>query len=248
MDTNKKTVVVVGGASGLGEATCHALAKQGAQVLVFDRDKARADQVAADMGGQAFEVDVADEQSLKQAFASCPCVQAVINTAGVCPAERVLGKERIASLSHFEKTIQVNLVGSFNVLRLAAELMSQQEPINADGERGVIINTASIAAYEGQIGQAAYSASKAGVVGMTLPVARELTRVGIRVMTIAPGVFETPMMAGVSDKVSAALAESVPFPKRLGLPEEYAALVLHILENSYLNGDTIRLDAALRLS
>jgi NAD(P)-dependent dehydrogenase (short-subunit alcohol dehydrogenase family) len=248
MDIRNKTAVVVGGASGLGEATCRALVAAGAQLVVFDQDKAKADSLAKELSGQAFQVDVSDAASLEQAFASCGEVHAVVNTAGICPAERVLGKEGIASLQHFEETVAVNLTGSFNVIRLAAQLLSVQSPVTNDGERGVIINTASIAAYEGQVGQAAYSASKAGVVGMTLPVARELKQFGIRVMTIAPGVFQTPMVAGLSEKVSVALSESVPFPSRLGLPQEYAALVLHILENSYLNGETIRLDAALRMS
>jgi NAD(P)-dependent dehydrogenase (short-subunit alcohol dehydrogenase family) len=248
MDIKNKTVVVVGGASGLGEATCRVLAAKGAKIAIFDRELAKAEIIASELGGQAFEADVTDTASLESAFSACASVRAVINTAGICPAERVLGKEGVASLSHFEKTVGINLVGSFNVTRLAAKAMSEQDPISDDGERGVIINTASIAAYEGQVGQAAYSASKAGVVGMTLPIARELTRFGVRVMTVAPGVFQTPMMGGLSEKVSCALAESVPFPKRLGLPQEYAALVLHILENSYLNGETIRLDAALRMS
>ncbi len=248
MDIKNKTVVVVGGASGLGEATSEALAAKGAKVVIFDRDLKKATAVAEKLGGQAFQVDVVDTASLEAAFAACENIHAVINTAGICPAERVLGKDGIASLEHFEQTVAVNLVGSFNVTRLAAKVLSEQDAMTEDGERGCIINTASIAAYEGQVGQAAYAASKAGVVGMTLPVARELKRFGIRVMTIAPGVFQTPMMDGLSEKVSAALSESVPFPPRLGLPREYAMLVLHILENSYLNGETIRLDAALRMS
>jgi 3-hydroxyacyl-CoA dehydrogenase / 3-hydroxy-2-methylbutyryl-CoA dehydrogenase len=248
MDINKKTIVVVGGASGLGEATCRALAKNGAQVIIFDREKEKADQIAVELNGRAFQADVTDTLSLEKAFSSSGPIHAVINTAGICPAERVLGKAGIATLTHFETAIAVNLVGSFNVIRLAAKVMSEQEPLTPDGERGVLINTASIAAYEGQVGQAAYSASKAGVIGMTLPIARELTRVGIRIMTIAPGVFQTPMMDALTEKVSNALSESVPFPKRLGFPKEYAALVVHILENSYLNGGTIRLDGALRMS
>ena len=223
MDINKKTVVVVGGASGLGEATCRELVKKGAQIIIFDREKEKADQIAVELNSRAFQADVTDTLSLEKAFSSSGPIHAVINTAGICPAERVLGKEGIASLTHFERAISVNLVGSFNVLRLAAKIMSEQEPLTSDGERGVVINTASIAAYE-------------------------LTRVGIRIMTIAPGVFQTPMMSGLSEKVSNALSESVPFPKRLGFPQEYAALVVHILENSYLNGGTIRLDGALRMS
>jgi NAD(P)-dependent dehydrogenase (short-subunit alcohol dehydrogenase family) len=247
MDIKDKWVVVVGGASGLGEATVRLLADKGAQICVFDRELDRAQAVAAAVDGKAFAVDVTDTTSLVQAFAACQKIAAVINTAGVCPAERVLGKEGVASLEHFQQAVDINLVGSFNVLRLAAEQLAQQDAMGKDGERGVIINTASIAAYEGQVGQAAYAASKAGVIGMTLPAARELKRVGIRVMTIAPGVFQTPMMTGLSEKVADALAESVPFPSRLGMPDEYAALVAHIIENSYLNGETIRLDASLRM-
>lgn len=248
MDIKNKTVVVVGGASGLGEATCVALAAKGAKVAIFDRDLKKAVAVAEKLGGQAFQADVTDAASLESAFAACENIHAVVNTAGICPAERVLGKEGVASLEHFEQAVAVNLVGSFNVTRIAAKVLSEQNTVTEDGERGVVINTASIAAYEGQVGQAAYAASKAGVVGITLPIARELKRFGIRVMTIAPGVFQTPMMDGFSEKVSEALSESVPFPSRLGLPGEYAALVLHIIENSYLNGETIRLDAALRMT
>ena len=246
MELKNKTVVVVGGASGLGEASARALAQKGVKVVIFDREKDRADLIAKELNGKAFAVDVTDAASVEKAFATCGAAHAVLNTAGICPAEKILGKEGIASLELFENTIGINLIGSFNVLRFAAKLLSEQEMEGS--ERGVVINTASIAAYEGQVGQAAYSASKAGVIGMTLPAARELTRFGIRVMTIAPGVFQTPMMDGLSDKVTDALSESVPFPKRLGAPKEYAALVIHILENSYLNGETIRLDGALRMS
>jgi 3-hydroxyacyl-CoA dehydrogenase/3-hydroxy-2-methylbutyryl-CoA dehydrogenase len=248
MNIKGRTAVVVGGASGLGEATARLLAKKGACVFIFDRELPQAEQVAKEINGNAFYADVTDNSSLKQAFCACEDLAVVVNTAGICLAERILGKEGIASLEHFQKTMDVNLVGSFNVLRLGAEKLALQTPLSPDGERGVLINTASIAAYEGQVGQAAYSASKAGVIGMTLPIARELKRLGIRVMTIAPGVFETPMMAGLGEKVTTALSDSVPFPARLGIPDEYALLVAHIIENTYLNGETIRLDAALRLT
>ncbi len=248
MDIKDKTVVVVGGASGLGEATCRKLAEKNAKIRILDREKEKSHSLANQLGGWAFQVDVTDTPSLEKAFLSCRPFHAVINTAGISKAERVLGKKGVASLAHFEQAVAINLVGSFNVIRLAAALMSKQEQLTDDGERGVIINTASIAAYEGQVGQAAYSASKAGIIGMTLPIARELSDVGIRIMTIAPGVFQTPMVDTLSDKVVKALSESVPFPKRLGFSQEYAALVVHILENSYLNGETIRLDAALRMS
>jgi len=245
------SAIVTGGGSGLGAATAHSLAQAGAKVAVFDISLSSAQAVAKAIDGLAVQCDVSNTESVMQALNQ---VQAMygsphicVNCAGVAPAKRIVGREGAMPLEGFVKVIDVNLIGTFNVMRLTAALMSQAEPINEYGERGVIINTASIAAYEGQIGQAAYSASKAGVVGMTLPAARELAQFGIRVMTIAPGVMETPMMKSKPQNVSADLAAMIPFPKRLGLASEYAQLVLHIIENSYLNGSVIRLDGAIRM-
>ena len=244
--------LVTGGGSGLGAATARRLAAGGARVAVMDLDRVRADTVAAELGaaGCAVAADVCDENEVRAAIDDIRQrlggLHGAINCAGVAPAERVLGKTAPHALESFRRTIGVNLVGTFNVLRLAADAMSNNTP-DAGGERGVIVNTASVAAFEGQIGQAAYSASKAGVAGMTLPIARELARFGIRVMTIAPGIFETPMLAAMSAEVRASLGAQVPFPSRLGKPEEYAALVEHIISNPMLNGGVIRLDGALRM-
>ncbi|NNM59713.1 MAG: SDR family NAD(P)-dependent oxidoreductase [Legionellales bacterium] len=244
-------VLITGGASGLGAETAHFLAQKGARIILFDRDLSTANQVAEALGGKAYEVDVANSASVEQAFnemtkeAIYPRV--CINCAGIAPAKRMVGKEGPMALSDFEHVIQVNLVGTFNVMRIAAATMMQLFPLIETSERGVIINTASIAAYEGQIGQTAYSASKGGVVGMTLPAARELARFGIRVMTIAPGVISTPMMQAMPQKVQDTLVEQAIFPPRLGKPEEYAMLAHHIIENPLLNGEVIRLDGAMRM-
>lgn len=245
--------LITGGGSGLGAATARRLAAAGANVVILDVNREQGAQLAQELGAKAIfaAADVTDEAQVTAAVAALRerfgALHGAINCAGVAPAERVLGKSGPHRLDGFNRTIQINLVGTFNVIRLAAQAMAENAP-NADGERGVIINTASIAAFEGQIGQAAYSASKAGVAGMTLPIAREMARFGIRVMTIAPGLFETPMMAGLSEEVKASLGTQVPFPPRLGRPEEYAALVEHIIANPMLNGEVIRLDGALRMA
>ena len=247
------TFIVTGGASGLGEASARRLAGQGANVVIADLNVERGEALAKDLGAAArfCKVNVTSEADAQAAVAlardAFGGLHGLVNCAGIATGERVVGKTGAHGLDGFARTIQINLVGSFNMLRLAAEAMSQQAP-NEGGERGVIINTASVAAYDGQIGQAAYSASKAGVVGMTLPIARELARYGIRVMTIAPGIFETAMMAGMSDTVRQSLEATVPFPARLGRPDEYAQLVQQIVENAMLNGETIRLDGAIRMA
>jgi NAD(P)-dependent dehydrogenase (short-subunit alcohol dehydrogenase family) len=247
-----RTVLVTGGGSGLGAATARMVVEQGGSVVVADVDTERGERVAVELGERARFVptDVTDEASVGAAVAAAlelggPHV--AVSCAGIAPAERVLGRDGPHSLARFVAAIQVNLVGTFNVTRLAAQAMAANEP-GEDGERGVIVNTASVAAFDGQIGQAAYSASKAGVAGMTLPIARELARHGIRVMAIAPGTFDTPMLAAMSDQVRASLGAQVPFPSRLGRPTEYAALVRHIVENRMLNGETIRLDGAIRMA
>ena len=242
--------IVTGGGSGLGRATAEALAARGARVAVFDLNPAAAEEAAKTIGGVALVGDVADEASasaaIRKAEAAHGAARVLVNCAGIGVAKRVLGREGPQPLPDFEKVIRVNLIGSFNMIRLAAAGMSALEPV--EGERGVIISTASIAAYDGQIGQAAYSASKGGVVAMTLPIAREFAQFGIRVNTIAPGVFMTPMMAGLPQPAQDSLGASVPFPARLGQPAEYAALAIHIIENGYINGETIRIDGALRMA
>ena len=242
--------IVTGGGSGLGRATAEALAARGARVAVFDLNPAAAEEAAKAIGGVALAGDVADEASasaaIRKAEAAHGAARVLVNCAGIGVARRVLGRDGPQPLPDFEKVIRVNLIGSFNMIRLAAAGMSALEPV--EGERGVIISTASIAAYDGQIGQAAYSASKGGVVAMTLPIAREFAQFGIRVNTIAPGVFMTPMMAGLPQPAQDSLGASVPFPARLGQPAEYAALAIHIIENGYINGETIRIDGALRMA
>ena len=239
-----KTFLVAGGGSGLGAATADMLAAAGARV------------VAADLKGEApedgrfVETDVTDEDSVRAAVGAAQELgefRGAVNCAGVASAEKVLGREGPHSLDSFARVVQVNLIGTFNVIRLAAEAMSSNEPLES-GERGVIVNTASVAAFDGQIGQVAYAASKGGVVSLTLPVARELARSGIRVMTIAPGIFDTPMMAGLPEYARVSLGNQVPFPSRLGKPEEYADLVGHIVENEMLNGEVIRLDGSIRMA
>jgi len=246
--------VITGGVSGLGFAVAQHLVAHGGKVALFDVNDEKGVAAVAELGeGNArfFRTDVTDEDGVAANIAAAKDflggLNAVINCAGILGAGRVLGREGSMPLAQFRTTVLVNLVGSFNVAKAAAELMQHNEP-NADGERGVIVNTASVAAFEGQIGQAAYSASKGGVVGMTLPMARELARFGIRVMTVAPGVFWTPMVDGMPESVQQSLSASIPFPSRLGQPKEYADLVAYILRNVYLNGETIRLDGATRLA
>ena len=252
MDITGRTVLVTGGGSGLGAATAGMVVEHGGSVVLADVDRERGEGVAAELGERARFVatDVTDEASVREAVAAVAegaGLHAAVNCAGIAPAERVLGRQGPHSLERFAKVVQVNLIGTFNVTRLAAEAMAANDP-GPDGERGVIVNTASVAAFDGQIGQAAYSASKAGVAGMTLPIARELARLGIRVMAVAPGIFDTPMLAALPDQVRESLGAQVPFPSRLGRPKEYAALVRHILENPMLNGETIRLDGAIRMA
>lgn len=252
MHIAEHTFVISGGASGLGAASARHLISQGARVLLLDINQQAVIEQAQQLGQQALGIacDICDSEQVQQALACATgrfgAVHGLINCAGIVGAQRILGRKGAHDLDDFARVVQINLIGSFNMLRLTAQLMATN-PANAAGERGVIINTASIAAYDGQLGQAAYAASKGALVSLTLPAARELAAQGIRVMTIAPGVFETPMMAGMSDEVRAGLSADVPFPARLGQPEEYAALVQHIIENSMLNGEVIRLDGALRM-
>lgn len=244
--------LVTGGGSGLGEATVRRLHRLGARVVAADVAVARGRSLAAELGeGARFvEVDVTDEAAVSravQAAVDLGPLRILVNAAGIGVARRILGREGPMPLDEFARVIQVNLVGTFNALRLAAAAMAEAPP-DEEGERGVIVNTASVAAFEGQIGQAAYAASKGGVVGLTLPAARELARFGIRVVTVAPGVFDTPMMRALPEPVRTSLEAQVPFPPRLGRPDEYAALVQHIVENPMLNGAIIRLDGALRMA
>ncbi len=245
MEIRGRTFLVTGGGSGLGAATARRLAAGGANVVVADLEGG---EVGDDF--RFVETDVTDEESVQAAVDAAlelGGLNGAINCAGVAAAEKVLGKEGPHSLASFTRVVQINLVGTFNVIRLAAAAMQENEPA-AEGERGVIVNTASVAAYDGQIGQAAYAASKGGVVSLTLPVARELADSGIRVVAIAPGIFETPMMAALPEKARESLGKQTPFPARLGRPDEYAALVQHIIENEMLNGEVIRLDGAIRMA
>jgi NAD(P)-dependent dehydrogenase (short-subunit alcohol dehydrogenase family) len=242
--------VVTGGGSGLGAATAERLVRAGCRVAVLDINGAAAEASAVRIGGVGVVCDVADSASAEAALAQARGAHGVerllVNCAGIGTAGRIVGRDGPLKLAAFERVIRVNLIGTFNMLRLSAAAMSGLEPLD-DGERGLIINTASIAAYEGQVGQAAYAASKGGVASLTLPAARELARAGVRVVTIAPGLFETPMVAGLPPEVQQSLAAGVPYPPRLGRPEEYAALVEHIAGNRFLNGEVIRLDGALRM-
>ncbi|WP_299597073.1 3-hydroxyacyl-CoA dehydrogenase [uncultured Tateyamaria sp.] len=250
MKLDTTMAVVTGGASGLGEATARHFAAQGAQVTLLDRDAERGTDVASEIGGHFAETDVTDETSVAAAIdlahSRMGGLNAAVNCAGIAVGIKTVGRDGPHPLPAFQKTIDINLVGSFNVARLAAVAMADNEP-ESDGARGVIINTASIAAFDGQKGQTAYAASKGGVVGMTLPMARDLASSGVRVMTIAPGIFKTPMLAGLPEDVQAALAADVPNPPRLGDPNEYARLAAFIVEMGYLNGEVIRLDGALRM-
>jgi len=252
MQFAQHTFLIAGGGSGLGAATAKHFTRLGANVVIADINKDGGQQTASEIGANArfIETNVTDEASVEAAVALCVSafggIHGAVNCAGVAPGERVVGKAGPHSLANFSRTVSINLIGTFNVIRLAAHAISTQAP-SASGERGVIINTSSVASFEGQIGQAAYAASKAGVNGMTLPIARELAKFGIRVVTIAPGIFDTPMLQGMSDEVRASLGAQVPFPPRLGTPEEYAALAAHIVENEVLNGTVIRLDGAIRM-
>ena len=249
--------VVTGGASGLGAATARALAAKGVRVAIFDMNADAGEAVAAEIGGVFAAVNVADEASVDAGFARARAAHGqeriLVNCAGVCPAVKSVGRDRetgaakLHALEVFERTIAINLVGTFRCIVKSAGGMIMADPLDADGQRGVIINTASVAAEDGQIGQSAYSASKAGVVGMTLPIARDLMNEGVRVNTILPGIFETPMMKGLPEKAQAALAQMIPFPKRLGRAEEYASLALFLIEHDYMNGEDVRLDGAIRM-
>jgi NAD(P)-dependent dehydrogenase (short-subunit alcohol dehydrogenase family) len=250
MDIAGKVFIVTGGASGLGEGTARMLAANGGKVVVADLQAERGEAVAKEIGGVFVKCDVSHEDDGQAVVATAERLgklMGLVNCAGIAPAVKTVGKDGAHPLAVFAKVVQVNLVGSFNMIRLAATAMCRNAP-EATGERGVLISTASVAAYDGQIGQAAYSASKGGVVGMTLPIARDLARNGIRNMTIAPGIFGTPMLFTMPQAVQDALAASVPFPSRLGTPEDYAKLVKHIVENDMLNGEVIRLDGAIRLA
>lgn len=253
MEIAGSTFFVTGGGSGLGAASARLLADSGASVLLADVNDEAGEQTAGDIGERArfVHTDVTDEEStqkaLEEAVNAFGGLGGLINCAGVGPAEKVVGKRGVHSLESFTKAVGINLIGTFNTIRLASAMMMENEPDDA-GERGVIVNTASVAAFDGQIGQAAYSASKGGVAAMTLPIARELAESGIRVMTIAPGIFDTPMLAALPEAARESLGGQVPFPSRLGRPEEYARLVAHIVENQMLNGEVIRLDGSIRMA
>ena len=251
MQISSNVFIVTGGASGLGGATSRMLAAQGGKVVIADVQADRGEALARELGAATrfVKCDVASEadgRAAVEAATAMGTLRGLVNCAGIAIGEKTIGKEGPHTLASFSRVIGINLIGTFNMIRLAADAMSKQEP-TADGERGVLVNTASVAAFDGQIGQAAYSASKGGVVGMTLPIARDLSRSGIRCVTIAPGLFATPMLLGMPQEVQDSLGKQVPFPSRLGKPDEYAALVRHIVENVMLNGETIRLDGAIRL-
>jgi NAD(P)-dependent dehydrogenase (short-subunit alcohol dehydrogenase family) len=250
MEISGKVYIVTGGASGLGEGTARMLAREGGRVVIADLQVDKGQALAGELGGAFVRCDVSQEADGRAVVAKALALgklAGLVNCAGIAPAAKTVGKDGAHALDIFAKVVTVNLIGTFNMIRLAAEAMCKNEP-EATGERGVIISTASVAAYDGQIGQAAYSASKGGVVGMTLPIARDLARNGIRVMTIAPGIFGTPMLFSMPQEVQNALAASVPFPSRLGTPADYAKLVNQIITNDMLNGEVIRLDGAIRLA
>ena len=252
MQIKDNVFVVTGGASGLGAATAKMIVERGGKVVLADVNPEAGAKVEAELGANArfVQTDVTSDESARAAFAvaqSMGTLRGLVNCAGIAPAEKVVGKEGAHKLDNFARTININLVGSFNMIRLAAEIMSASAA-DETGERGVIVSTASVAAFDGQLGQAGYAASKGGVVSMTLPIARELSRAGIRVMTIAPGIMETPMLLGMPAEVQEALGKMVPFPSRMGKPSEYAALVEHIFTNQYLNGEVIRMDGAIRMA
>jgi NAD(P)-dependent dehydrogenase (short-subunit alcohol dehydrogenase family) len=251
MDIKNQPAIVTGGASGLGAATARALAAAGARVAVADINEKAAADMAKEIGGVAIACDVSDsasaEAAIKKASDAHGPARVLVNCAGIGPAKRIVGRDGPMPLADYERVIRVNLIGTFNMMRLAAAAMQAAAPL-ADGERGVIVSTASVAAFEGQIGQAAYSSSKGGVAALTLPAAREFAQFGIRVLAIAPGIFGTPMLKALPQESQDSLGASVPFPKRLGDPAEFAALVMHIVSNGYLNGEVIRLDGALRMA
>ncbi|MEQ8445951.1 MAG: SDR family NAD(P)-dependent oxidoreductase [Pelagibacterium sp.] len=251
MDIAGKTAIVTGAASGLGAATAKTLAEAGARVAIFDREAEKGAIVATQIGGRFFPCDVADaasaEAAIADAMAALGTPSILVNCAGIGTAARIVGRDGPMPLDAFERVIRVNLVGSFNMMRLAADAMQQNEP-DANGQRGVVISTASVAAFEGQIGQAAYAASKGGIVSLTLPAAREFARFGVRVLAIAPGLFMTPLLEELPTEAIDALGQSIPNPARLGKPEEFANLVLAMVGNDYLNGEVVRLDGALRMA
>jgi len=251
MQIGGNAFIVTGGASGLGEATARMLAANGGRVVIADLNDARGEQVAGDIGGRYAHCDVSSESdaagAVDDATSAFGDLRGLVNCAGIGTAEKTLGRNGPHSLATFTKTITVNLIGTFNMIRLAAAAIARTEPLPS-GERGVVVNTASVAAFDGQVGQPAYSASKGGIVGMTLPIAREFAQHGIRVVTIAPGLFKTPLLAGLPEEAQISLGKQVPFPPRLGMPDEYAALVRAIVENEMLNGETIRLDGAIRMA
>ena len=253
MQLNDVKALITGGVSGLGLAVARKIVANGGQAVLLDINDDAGAAVEAELGGAVsyIRTDVTSEQgvidTINMAIEHMGLVNVAVNCAGIIGAGRVLGREEPMALDFFSKAVQVNLVGSFNIIKAVGVVMESNTP-NEDGERGVIISTASVAAYDGQIGQAAYSASKAGIVGMTLPIAREFARIGVRVNTVAPGIFWTPMVDGMPEHIQESLSASIPFPSRLGKPEEYAELVAHIMENGYLNGETIRLDGAVRLA
>ncbi len=252
MQIKDQVFLIAGGGSGLGAATARMFAANGGKVIIADINREQGERLVAELGSVAryVECNVTDEVQVQAAVDACVKgfggIHGAVNCAGVATGERVVGKAGPANIANFRRVVEVNLIGTFNVIRLSAHAMSTA-PALPSGERGVIINTASIAAFEGQIGQAAYAASKAGVNGMTLPIARELAKFGVRVMTIAPGIFDTPMLQGMSEDIRTSLGQQIPFPSRLGKPEEYASLVKHIVENEVLNGEIIRLDGAIRM-
>jgi NAD(P)-dependent dehydrogenase (short-subunit alcohol dehydrogenase family) len=252
MNMQGHSAIVTGGGSGLGEAVARALAARGAQVTILDINEAGAQRVAADIGGLAQRCDITDTASVNAALDAATAAHGVprivMNIAGIGSARRVISRDGApAPLEDFERVVRINLIGTYNVIRLAAARIAKLDPLQ-DGERGVVLNTASVAAFDGQVGQEAYSASKGGIVGMTLPLARDLAQWGIRVCTIAPGLFATPLMQELPEAVQQSLAASIPFPKRLGQPEEFASLALEIVANGHLNGEVIRLDGALRMA
>ncbi len=254
MDLQNKAAIVTGGASGLGLSTVRNLKNKGVKVMIFDLNEEKAMEAVEELGSNVAYtmVDVANEQSVENGIAHAMqvfgSIHICVNCAGIAPPGRTIGKKGVLPLDNFKKVVDVNLVGTFNVIRLVAEQMINNEPLTVDGERGVIVNTASVAAYDGQMGQAAYGASKAGVAGMTLPIARDLSEFGIRINTIAPGLFRTPMAAVLPEKIIEKLGNMVEFPKRLGKPEEYASLVQFLIENNYINGEVIRLDGGIRMA
>ena len=248
MNIKDQTAIITGGGSGMGAATARAFSSAGAKVVLWDMNLANAETIAKECGGIAIQCDVTSEASVRSALEKSGSPRILVNCAGILLGKRIVGRDGPADLEHFMKVINVNLVGTYNAMRLVAGEMSRLDAVNDDGERGVIINAASIAAWEGQIGQVAYSASKGGIVAMTLPAARDLGKVGIRVMAIAPGAVATPMIGSVSEDIQKSLESNIPFPSRMAKPEEFAKLALHIVDNGYLNGTVIRLDGAARLS